>query len=414
MNNPITSNISSLSNPTLIGSAKSQLKGKISSSVKQTILSRADELKKQSEDLIKKRVNIEKEYGEKLDKLQKDFNEGYITEEEKNQKYQQFQTQKEEELKLLNEEIQKTQNEILSSSKDILKNIKEKNKKFSNSVKSSIKKSQKDQKRADIARNTKVLKNTAKDKIAPVIISLLTNLVIKVVKKNSDLQELVNKTNEIIDAADTPEKINQARILRNNALKIINDQENKIKQIRNIIQTIQKIITILSIVVNVILLILKLGSPLPIPLPVKIKLQPILQKILKILSELSIGLAIAISVLNDIITYLEDLKSQLHDLGELINAKLADPTIDTEQFLQNIQNNNQINLDNISYKGFKFAIREESGPNAIVVRGYKRKYAVAIDTNNVEVLKSDLSFTQDPQDLIDTLKIIIDRENLIA
>jgi hypothetical protein len=410
MANPITSNISSLSNPNLIGIAKSQLKEK-TASTKQTILSQVNKLKKQSEDLIKKRINVEKEYGTKFLKLQKDFNEGYITEEEKNQKYQQFQTQKEEELKLINEEIQKTQNEILNSSKDVLKNVKDKNKKLTNTIKRSINTSQKDQRRADVARNVKVLKNTAKDKIAPIVISLLTNLVIRIVKKNSNLQELVDKTNAVIDAADTQEKINQARILRNNALKILNDQEAKITRIQNVIQTIQRIINILNTVISIILLILKLGSPIPIPLPIKIKLQPILQRILKIIAELSIGLAIVNSVLIDIIFYLQDLKRQLRNLGDLINAKLADPTIDTEQFLQNLQSQEQIET---SYKGFKFAIREESGPNAVTVRGYKRKFAVAIDTNNVDVLKSELSFTQDPQDLIDTLKIIIDRENLIA
>ena len=49
-----------------------------------------------------------------------------------------------------------------------------------------------------------------------------------------------------------------------------------------------------------------------------------------------------------------------------------------------------------------------------MVRGNKRHYAVAIDTNNVEVLKGELSFTLDPNDLIEQLKLIIDRENLIA
>jgi hypothetical protein len=39
---------------------------------------------------------------------------------------------------------------------------------------------------------------------------------------------------------------------------------------------------------------------------------------------------------------------------------------------------------------------------------------VAIDTYNVEVLKSDSSFTLDPNDLVEQLKLIIDRENLIA
>jgi hypothetical protein len=410
MANPISSNISSLSNSSLIELAKSQLKGKVSSS-KQIILTQIDNLKNKSTELIKKRIDIEKEYGAKFLKLQKDFNEEYITEEEKNKLYQQLQIQKEEELKLINEEIQNIQQDLLTSSQDPLKNIKDKNKKLSNSIKNSIKKSNRDQIKANLLRNTAVLKSTAKDKLVPIVMNLITNLAINIIKKNSKLQELVNKTNEIIEAANTQEKINQARILRNNALRILNEQEAKITKIRNLIQTIQRIINILNAVITIILTILRLGSPIPIPLPIKIKLQPILQRILKITGGLSIVLSISNIILTEIIFYIQDLKTQLKNLGDLINAKLLDPTIDTEQFLQNLQSQEQFET---SYKGFKFKIKEESGPNALIVRGYKRRYAAAIDTNNVEVLKSELSFTQDPQDLIDTLKIIIDRENLIA
>ena len=410
MANPLTSNISSLSNPALIGAAKSQLKEQ-ATSIKQTLITQVDKLKNKSTELIKRRVDIEKEYGIKFLKLQKDFNEGYITEEEKNKLYQQFQKQKEEELKLINEEIQKTQQDLLNSSQDPLKTIKDKNKKLSDSIKNSIKTSQRDQRRANVSRNSAVLKSTAKDKLVPIVMNLITNLAIDIIKRNSKLQRLVDRTNAVIKAADTQEKINQARILRNNALKILNDQEAKVTRIRNIIQTIQRIINILNTIISILLIILKLGSPVPIPLPVKIKLQPILQRILKITGGLSIVLSISNNILTNIIFYIQDLKRQLRNLGDLINVKLADPTIDTEQFLQNLQSQEQIET---SYKDFKFAIREESGPNAIVVRGYKRRYAVAIDTNKVDVLKSELSFTQDPQDLIDTLKIIIDRENLIA
>jgi len=66
-----------------------------------------------------------------------------------------------------------------------------------------------------------------------------------------------------------------------------------------------------------------------------------------------------------------------------------------------------------TYRGFKFAIKEENKPGSDV-RGFKRHYAEAIDTNDVAVLKSELSFTLDPNDLIESLKLIIDRENLIA
>jgi hypothetical protein len=64
-----------------------------------------------------------------------------------------------------------------------------------------------------------------------------------------------------------------------------------------------------------------------------------------------------------------------------------------------------------SYKGFNFKIKEEQN-SQVVVKGNKRKYAVAIDRYGVEILKSEYSFTQDPNDLIEQLKLVIDQQNL--
>jgi len=413
MSNPIISNISSLSSQSLVNSAKNQLLSGKLSSTKQTLISKADELKNKVKELTSKRINIEKEYGIKLLKLQKDFNEGYITEEEKNNKTQQFQTQKEEELKLIDEEIQKNKTDISNSVSDVLKKAKEQKEKIDKKINQNISKANKDQRKANISRNVKVLKNTAKDKLAPIIISQLTNLLISIVSKNSRLQELVDKTNEIIDNADTPLKINAARIVRNNALTILNNQEAKIISIQKVVEKIQRIIEILNNVLRIIQIVLTLGSPIPIPLPIKIKLQPILQKILTLIGYLSIALAITNSILSTIISNINDLKNQLKQIGDLIELKIKNPLLSLD-IVNEIKSTIPSSIDIPTYKGFKFAIREENSPSAPVVAGNKRHYAVAIDTNNVEVLRGDLSFTQDPQDLIEILKLIIDRENLIA
>jgi hypothetical protein len=49
---------------------------------------------------------------------------------------------------------------------------------------------------------------------------------------------------------------------------------------------------------------------------------------------------------------------------------------------------------------------------AVVVKGNKRHYAVSVNRDGVEVIKSDYSFTLDPNDLVDQLKLIIDQQNL--
>ena len=132
MANPL--NISSLSNPSLLKNAKNQLASNVISKVKSTALSKADELKGKIEELVKKRIAIEKEYAYKNAKLQEDYKEGYITQEEEQQKYNQFQQQKANELKLLDEEIQKLKDEIANLIKDPLKKAKDKKKKLQDKI----------------------------------------------------------------------------------------------------------------------------------------------------------------------------------------------------------------------------------------------------------------------------------------
>ena len=74
-------------------------------------------------------------------------------------------------------------------------------------------------------------------------------------------------------------------------------------------------------------------------------------------------------------------------------------------------NTEPVNKNFLSPLGFKFVIKEENDPK-FVVRGNKRHYAVAINTREVEQVKSDLSFTLDPQQLVNQLKFIIDQQNL--
>ena len=70
--------------------------------------------------------------------------------------------------------------------------------------------------------------------------------------------------------------------------------------------------------------------------------------------------------------------------------------------------NDQANL----YKGFRFQIKEEQDPKFVVRGTIKRRYAVAINRQGVEVLKSEYSFTLDPNDLVDQLKLVIDKRKL--
>lgn len=403
MANILPNNISSLVTPSLISGAKNQLVSQAKDKGKQTILTKKDELQNRLQKLKERPATINKEYDNLAINIQ---NDPTLSNEEKNQKIDNLQKRRSEELKLINEDIAKVQQDISNETVDPLKAAKLKKKKSDATVSKNILSSKKGLVRSNLFRNSQIAK-----KIAPLLISRITNLLVNIAVQNTRLQELVDTTNEIIDAADTPEKIQQAIVARNNALKIIDDQERKLNILRILI-TILRIVIIICVIAIIVLTIVHIIPPLGPPIPPPIR--KIIKRLKKIIETLALALPIISSILNQSLVELEDFRQQLRDVNDLLEDKLASNTDINSDNVGDVRGNIRPGTLPETYKGFKFAIREESGPNSKVVRGYKRHYAVAIDSNNVEVLKSELSFTLDPNDLIDQLKLIIDRENLIA
>jgi hypothetical protein len=273
-----------------------------------------------------------------------------------------------------------------------------------------VRKSQSDSRKASVSRSTQVLQNIAKT-LAPIIALQLTNTLLQVVGQNGKLQELVNKTNTIIDTASTPTQIEQATILRNSCLQIINNQEKKILSLQSTIQTISTLIQVFSVIVS-ILSALPIPTAVPpgigIPLTLITKITNTIAKAQNLIAALGAILAVIVPILGTEISNLEDLKAQLHNINGLIDNKFTEDTSGLLS-MQLPFGTNGFPM----YKGFKFALREENDPK-FTVRGNKRHYAVAIDHDGVEVLKSDYSFTLDPNDLIEQLKLTIDNKNLQA
>lgn len=316
------------------------------------------------------------------------------------------------------------------------KNIQEKKKKNNEDIKKffkdpfqqlkSLKKKREEKRKAEKSKNRANRKKANKDKIkstlkgsvkslVPVIVVTLENILAKIIANSNNIKKLVDDTNIIIEEANTSNdilKLENAKLLRDNAIRIIQNNENLILKINENIKKISITINIFSIVVEII-------SSLPIPtsvppgigIPVSaiMQLVKILNKANQILLTLNAYLPIITTTLDKAVNILEDYKSQLLP----INGYLDQQSIDKSENNSLISNPNQFGTITQTYKGFKFAIREENNPK-LTVRGNKRHYAVAIDTNNVEVLKSESSFTLDPEDLINTLILIIDKEKLIA
>ena len=284
----------------------------------------------------------------------------------------------------------------------------DKNEQSNATIDKNIKKSKADTRKANIARSTQVLQNTAKT-LAPIVALQLTNTLIQVVNQNGKLQELVDKTNKTIDAATTPTQISQATILRNSCIQIINNQEKKILSLQNTLQTISSFTQIFTIIVS-ILSSIPIPTAVPpgigVPLTLITKITNTIAKAQYLIASLGVIVAIITPILRIEINNLEDLKSQLHDINGILDNKLANSgsgSIAPLSFGTNFP----------IYNGFKFALREENNPK-FNIRGNKRHYAVAIDRDGVEVLQSDYSFTLDPNDLIEQLKLIIDQRNLQA
>jgi hypothetical protein len=319
-----------------------------------------------------------------------------------------------------------------------------------------------------------LLKNVFKG-LVQITASLLTGELIKVIANSAELQELVDKTNEIIDNAVTLPQLNQARIARNGAISTINRQENRIRAILKVLQTLNVILTIFGVLTAILNII-------PVPSPLGILAKPATIKwanAKEIRDGIGITVSILIPMLTSAIAILEDLKRQLREINQKIEDKTLDllddnslfdyisqitlssenpisdinrrsgesdseyadrlrnsttllnllakqnPGVSTTSLQDTLDNSSLSTLNGLvnrvlptnnnsiigNYKGFTFVLKKEDDPK-FVVKGNKRHYAVAVNTKGLEQLKSDYSFTLDPQQLISQLKLQIDNQNL--
>lgn len=283
------------------------------------------------------------------------------------------------------------------------------------------KKTREEKRRAKKSRSQQVFKNARKS-LVPILTLTLTNQIANIISQNDKIGKLVSDTNDIITEANESgdlTKLQNAKVARDNAIKIIQDNENKIIKIRDQINRISLIINIFNVIVTIVS-----NIPLPtavppgigIPLNLVIKFVKILDKANSILLALSALLPIISATLDKAIAILEDYKSQLLDINGQLDDATADGSNNNYSLLSGPGglNGGGFGIINEIYKGFRFAIREDNSFGGVSVGGFKRHYAVAIDINNVDVLKSELSFTLDPDDLISQLKLVIDQQGLFT
>jgi len=267
----------------------------------------------------------------------------------------------------------------------------------------------------------------------------LTKINIKNYEIDNTISEIEDEINKIYNGEVTnPE---QSLIYLKRKINIVVDKlnvrERTLSIINKIIEVINTIISIMKgLVAGAKVLLLSSGS-IPLNLysvsdavkNILIFLQNVLEytsifltvikQIIKLLTD---DIAYQRSRLNAIFLLFEtsistsikpiDLKSpiELNSLGKLFSS--LTPT-QFDKFLNGGTTYSLGYLYGFDYKGFKFYLKEEYNLN-FVVRGYKRRYAVATDLSGREIIQSDYSFTLEPEVLVDQIRVEIDLKNLSA
>jgi hypothetical protein len=404
--------LKTISSATAIKTFGDQLINKAKEKVISSILGKAQELKDQIQEIVVLKIKVWSDHGTELKRLEILLKEKQITQEQydkavaiENEAY----TKKLKDLEDLDIKLKEDLAKILADPLAKIKLLKNKRK-----LKKAKRKTRNKAERAKARRALlkKLAINAAKT-LAPIIALQLATKFAAVLSQRAQLEKLVDQVNAYIEQANTPETIAIATNLRNNAVTLINNSINKLTNLEKIIAQISLYITIFTAVVAILSAIpIPTAVPPGIGIPVNVitRIVKSLEKAVKLIASLSVITAIAITILESEVAKLNDLIERLKAINQLLNDKTV-LNLNEQQF-NDLSSAVYNNVDDFpGYKGFKFKIKEEQN-KSFEVKGNKRRYAVAVDRDGVEVLKSDLSFTLDPNDLVDQLKLVIDQRNL--
>jgi hypothetical protein len=344
-----------------------------------------------------------------IKKAESDFNTKQITQEQYNKIIEKAQAAYLDEKAIITIEREKLKQDNDNIINDPFQAIKDKQKQLNNRIKNLKKQNLNLDNKAKKDLAKQVLSNISKT-LAPVIALQLANSFLTIISQRKKLEELVDQVNEYIDTQVKDQTtVTIATNLRNSAVTLINNNVRKLQTLERILKTITTIVTVITIVLTVIERILNL--PIPALLPIKVQFQPILQRILRLISAINAVLVIATNLLGNEILKLIEIRERLKQIDLKLDIKTLN-NLDNQEFTNLVNTFAPVGIGEFpSYKGFNFKLKEENNPR-FVVKGNKRRYAVAIDRDGVEVLKSEFSFTLDPNDLIDQLKLVIDQQNL--
>jgi hypothetical protein len=274
-------------------------------------------------------------------------------------------------------------------------------------VKQDVKKIKINDARAIAKKNNSAIRSLAKAAALFIISKLLNREVQRLAKIVQQLTDLVDRVNEQILNIQTKQDVLKARVVRNAALVELNKAERQITKIRNTIRTLERILRIISIVVRILLLI---------PTPATPGTVKKITDAIMTLDSITVMLGITREALNGLVIEVQYQRSRLLPISDIIDKAIDNDLSPNEinALVAQLEGGGQLGpIPNVSYKGFTFAIYEENDPR-FVVDGNKRRYAVALDRSGFIVLRTEPSFTLNPDVLIEDLKLQIDERNLEA
>ena len=405
--------LKTISSSTAIKTFGDQLVNKAKEKVISVALGKVQTLKDQIQEIVTLKIKVWSDHGTEMKRLEVLLKEKQITEEQYNlavaKEDEAYQT-KLRELEKLDAKLKEDLANILA---DPYAKIKQKFnfRRLKKGRRKTRNKAERAKARRDLAK--KVAKNAAKT-LAPIIALQLANQFASVLSQRAKLEELVDQVNVYIEQANTPETIAIATNLRNNAVTLIN---SSIRKLDNLQKAISQIATYVAIFTAIVAVLSAIPIPTSVPpgigIPVSLitRIVKSLNRAAILIASISVVASIASTILENEIIKLNDLIERLKAVNVLLEGQ-ANLNLN-EQQLADLSNTFLPVTDGEfpPYKGFKFKIKTEEN-KTFEVKGNKRRYAVAIDRDGVEVLKSDFSFTLDPNDLIDQLKLVIDQRNL--
>lgn len=409
--------LKNISASTAINSFGTQLKDKAKEKLITGIQGAVDNLKARMEVLTADLKALGEKQKTDVEKAQKEYDSKQITKEEYDARIKDINKSILAAQKAIEVQINKLKEDIRNAINNPYDQLKKEQAKLDAASKSLKKRIQgiKISAKKDLIKQ--VALNSAKT-LAPVIALQLANSLGPVISQRKKLEILVNQVNGYIDTQVKDEQtVIIATNLRNSAITLIDNSINKLKSIQNILKTITTLISLFNLIIPLLNPVAALpvittvpGAPIP-GIIIHDNIRDRKFNLQRLVSSLSAVLVVVTSLLSNEILKLVELRERLKEISLKLDGKTL-TNLNDDQFSDLTNLFAPVGVNEFpTYKGFKFNIKEEQNPQ-FVVKGNKRRYAVAIDSNDVEVLKSEFSFTQDPNDLVEQLKIVIDQENL--